>query len=686
MTPRLTRSFRRRFRASLALATVALSAAALTGTATAAPGDGEATLTLKRGAESSLLRQGVKVTYSAKAGKTDATKRAARKQGGSGVPQKVSLPVVDVDLATATVETGGALSFALKGEKATATGLQLKVGSDSTAISGKLGKERLVLFRAKGASTVDATGLGLNGAALSLTSSGADALRDALGMARLKDGELGRLSVNASVTPKAPGNTPATQPKGPGISPPETPLVDPYATQCNLKVKSRVSGSAATPAAEPTLSSPATLSGGSIAWGFSTSFRGYVIGSGGSIGAISPATVGAQPGEGFSFPTSGEYAFNSGSGSGDDQAVIDGSGEVVLCNDPHGFRITLSNPTVTIDGVNSRLTVDVDTNMTGAHTPTQRVDLATLDISGATPFYDENARTVTWPSLPVTLTAAGSEALNLCAGNPGPCTYEADAHLEALTVTATTATATAWPFDSSYCTLGSTAETTSWPPAPSALAALPTLSSPQAITSGAINWGVRNGLRNTVQNGPPPGVFNVSGGASRSDGVSMSGVGKFFTWPSTSGQYEAGTPGRLILAGTGVVGFCQTGHGFGTVFSNPTLVIDGANSRLTMSVATRFGTTWTSGRVDLATLAIGNVVVSKQTDTPAAGQETITWAFPDLGVDGAVGGGDDDADSSSSSVKLAAPGTSALWLLGATYRTAGLGLNKLTVSIVRSTS
>jgi len=126
------------------------------------------------------------------------------------------------------------------------------------------------------------------------------------------------------------------------------------------------------------------------------------------------------------------------------------------------------------------------------------------------------------------------------------------------------------------------------------------------------------------------------------------------------------------------------------VLSNPTVIVDGADSRLTMDVSSRFRFSWTSGRVDTASLAIGNVVVETLADTPSVGQETIRWTFGDPGADNAPGG-DDDTDSTNSSVKLAAGGASGLWLLGSgnptsPYKTVGTPLNKVVVSIVRPSS
>jgi Htaa len=670
-------SRRRRARALTALATLALSVAATTGVATASPASGEVEFSMKPGAESSLLRQGIK----AKTGKSGSAKRVLARQGKGGT-QKVALPVVDLELRqAATVETAGALALSLEGRKATLRDLTLQVAGKETAISAKLGGKRLVVFRAKGEAKIDSSSLALNGAKLSLTGGGASALRQRLDLEQLSAGRLGTLDVDALLTPVASPSTPAPkseQPKGPA---------DPYAKQCGVPLKSTVQGSAADPAAPPTLSSPANVTGGSVQWGFQESFRFYVVTlSGGAIVPIAPASQPTPPIGGFRFPagSGGGYVLGAAGDPSDDEAIVNGSGEVVLCNAPHGFRITLSNPTVTIDGGESRLTVDVDTNMSGIHTPSQRVDLAELDLGDAASFYSENAKTVTWGDLPVTLTEAGSEALQLCNPMaPGPCGYEEGDSLEPLTVTAATdATEAAWPFAAS-CNIAIPATASSWPPAPAAPLAEPALTGGQAISEGSIEWGFRNSLRNTVQTN---GAFNLSGGATRSDAVDMSGSGKFFSWPATTGEYEPGTPGRLILRGAGTVALCNTAHGFGTVLSNPTLVVDGAKSRLSMDVATRLGTSWTWGRVDVASVTTGGIVVEELADTPSAGLETIRWTFPDLGADNAPGGGDDDSDSANSAVKLATPGTSAFWLLGGSFKTTGTPLNKLRVSFVQPAS
>jgi hypothetical protein len=647
-------------RALIALAAaITLVAMLSTGTAQAATASGEVTLTLKASSDLAL------------------------KQGNKGKAQNAALPVTDLELLTAaTLRTSGKLKLGNGKRSATLREVVVQSDGQQATVSAKLGKRRLVVFRAQGKAEIGKSSASLSKAPLSLTGKGADALAQRLGLDSLAAGRVGTLGFAATlpVADQAKSQPEEKKPAPEGI-------VDPYASQCALSVTEKIAGGAAGPAPAPNLTGPVSLNGGKIDWGFKSSFRSYVFFSGGALVPIAPAEVlnpplpAPQTGS-FRFPAGGgSYVVNDPADSSDDQAIVDGAGEVVLCNAPHGFRIVLSKPTVTIDGEDSRLTVDVDTNVSGVWTPTQRVDLATLDVDGVSPFYNEDARTVTWSGLPTRLTEAGEEVLDLCNPmNPGPCDYEEGDLIDPVTVELKTGTAVAWPFGAG-CTLGIPATATAWPETPAAPAALPALTAPESISNGSINWGVRNSLRKTVNSN---GVFNLAGGATRSDPTDMEGPGKYFTWPAVSGSHEAGTPGRFVLNGTGSVGLCNTAHGFGTVLSNPTVVIDGVKSRLVMDVATRLGTSWTNGRVDLADVATGGVEKSVGPG-PGAGEETVTWTFPDLGADNAPGGTEgnaDDADSTNSSVRLAAGGTSGLNLLGGSYKTVGTALNKLSVSIV----
>jgi hypothetical protein len=619
--------------------------------------------------------------------------------GGLGA-RRASMPVTDLELRQrgASATTRGVLGLRHGKRTARLRGLAVEAGGGGAAVSAKLGKQRLVFFRATGKLTVAGGAVTLPNAELSLTGKGAAKLRQRLGLEQLEPGETGHLSLDAEVEQAAPQPAQPSQPapggSGQSVTPPP---LDPYAAQCALPATSEAQGDV-TPAAPPTeLTGAPSLSEGMIAWGFRQSFREYVATmAGGSATGIAPATVLAPPPAppqvgSFEFPAgSGQYLANTADPS-DDQVVVDGEGEVVICAWHHGagFRITLSNPTVTIDGASSRLAVDVSTNMTGTLTPAQRVDLATIEPVDASVEYAGGPRTVAWEEMPTELTQEGLDAMRLCNPKAPSCVYAAGDALDPLTVEIVEPWGQAAACDlSGVDPMPAPAVTPSWPAAPSAPAALPTLTSPLTVDSGAIKWGVRNALRGTI-NGT--GEFNLSGGATASHSISpkeMSGAGKFFTWSATSGQYEPGTPGRLILHGTGTVGLCQTdpAQAYGTVISDPTLVLDGANSRLILNVSTLFRRSWTSfGPIDAVSLDIADVVVST---TPGPGDdETTTWTFPDPGADDTPGNGDDNSDSVNSAVKLTANGTSGFWLLGnfgptSPYRTVGTGLNAVSVSIV----
>lgn len=610
--------------------------------------------------------------------------------------RQASLPVNDLELFVegASATTHGTLRLRNGKRTARLRGLRIEIGGEKTAISAKLGKARLTFFRASGKPTMAEGSVTLANAKLSLTGRGAAKLRRKLGLEELKAGKTGRFSLDASL--QAPPSNP-TPPKADEKS--TTPaVIDPYASQCGLPATSEAEGNVTPPAPAPSLSGAPSVSEGTIGWGFKLSFREYVATiAGGSATALAPAIlidpppVPPQVGT-FEFPAdAGKYLANT-SDPGDDQAVIDGEGEAILCalHKGKGFRITLSNPTVIIDGGDSRLVADVATNMTGTITPAQRVDVATIDPGDAAVEYDGGPRTVNWEAMPTELTQEGLEAMQLC--NPGApsCVYSAGTALDPLTVEIIEPWSGSAACDlSSISPMPEPTVTPSWPAAPVAPSALPTLTSPLPVDSGAINWGVRNSLRATI-NGT--GEFNLLNGAGSSHSVEpkeMSGAGKFFTWPATSGEYEPGTPGRLVLHAKGTVGLCQIEpmQAYGTVISDPTLVLDGANSRLVLNVSTLFRNSWTSfGPIDAVSLDIAKVVTSS-TPGPGAGEETTTWTFPDPGADNTPGGSDDNTDSANSAVKLTAPGTSGFWLLGnfgptSPYRTVGTGLNAVSVSVV----
>ena len=107
----------------------------------------------------------------------------------------------------------------------------------------------------------------------------------------------------------------------------------------------------------------------------------------------------------------------------------------MFCKPGHGLWVSITDPTVVIDGANSRIVATVSENLYGAppnhgawETP-QRVDLADLDLTGITPTYGTG--TVTWSAVPATLSESASPFATYPQG-PGPVA------LDPITVTVST--------------------------------------------------------------------------------------------------------------------------------------------------------------------------------------------------------------------------------------------------------
>ncbi|MEX0620043.1 MAG: HtaA domain-containing protein, partial [Solirubrobacterales bacterium] len=230
------------------------------------------------------------------------------------------------------------------------------------------------------------------------------------------------------------------------------PFEDPSLEICGIGAATRSFGEVPLAAPSPILVGP-TVSPveSAITWGIKSSLNGYVNGFSRPLG-LGGATVNPVPGppnpqippRNYTFvATPGQYASNSAETGFDDQAVVNSTGGVMYCNTAHGFRITISNPTVVIDGSASRIIADVDTNLSGNPAsgvgdwmPTQRVDLARLDLSGVPAV--ESGAAVTWSAVPARLTQEGSDALRLCEvnvpGAPPNCLYPAGTVLDPITV------------------------------------------------------------------------------------------------------------------------------------------------------------------------------------------------------------------------------------------------------------
>ncbi|HYJ20436.1 MAG TPA: HtaA domain-containing protein [Solirubrobacterales bacterium] len=619
---------------ALLLASVLLAALA-TGTATAAPGTGEVTLTLKSDTKGSLSKQGVVATYSAKAGKTGSAKK--RKQVSGGKAQILALPVADLALGTVpTVRAQGSIGLTLKGQSASLRDVIVQLGQKSTAISAKLDKDRVVFFRAKGTPQVDGSSVKLESAKLALTNAGAKALRAVLGADGITAGQAGSAAVDATLI--APAPTPiVTAPTPPHRGPikiddgglkPEPDPDDPYRTLCPVGNVSGGPGFGHPPgtvsgiAPAPTFNSGTSQSviGDSIEWGFKTSFRSYVLNVGGE-GSMQPldgavatpagATM-ATAGSTFDFPVAdGTYEPGTAPNHSDDKLVSEGSGTVLFCKSGHGFSVVIKDPTITIDGENSRITADVGTNVKGTWYPFQRADIAELDLSGIEPQLSDSGNTLVWEDIPAKMSADGFAATGEL--------YDADTPLDTVTVK----TAVQRPL-LTECAIdsGTVPPTTA---VDFTKAALPTLNNPVTGSGGTINWGFRRATRNTVVLPDSGGSFQLLSGATEgypgnmgggNSAAPSGGLGKFFRFPIAQYSYEEGAPGdpgddRLVATSNATVGFCNPGLGnFALVISKPTLVIDGGNSRLVAnaySYSGGFGPSpgpkgWIGGRVELVDL------------------------------------------------------------------------------------
>ncbi len=714
---------------SLSLGSVTASAAPVTtGNATFSIGAGKAgKALLKSGvkvnkvAPAQLSRKGrqfvakLPVTGLEKAGRTDASLK------GAFVFRKGKHAVKVTPLNVAVLKSG-----------------KIGVGGSIQKIKPKKSKVTFInLFNVAGKATVAENGLKttlkIKQGKVSFSAAVIGKVKNQLGLKKAPRGQVAVLNLNAVRTDEEPVDPCVENPDAEGC-----PVIDPYLAECSVAATAKVPGSLPAPAALPTLTGAKDIvAPGSFDWGFKSSFRSYIVfGASGSLKALDGAsTVGGPPViSGFSFPSSyGKYAANDPVDTTDDQVIINGSGSAVFCATGHNFRVVVSNPTLVINGDDSRVIADVDANLSGNWIPTQRVDLAELDLDGITPFYNKSGSSVNWGDVPATLTDSGAKAI--CGvGADAACSYVEGTELDPVNVAIETAydtgagDAPAWnalatyvetnlpfPYPTSTdggCTLPGTAgggsngsaartvdehnalggTTAEWREDAAPAAALPEITGATA-NGGSLDWGVRSVLRGTI-NGT--GEFNFAGGTSPSHtpyygygpgasapvfprptkpdtndpitGDMGNTPGRFFNWPASGGTFDEGAAGdadnRLVLRGTGQVTFCQTqsAQQYGTVLSNPIIVIDGANSRVSFDVATRYRLSWNRGRVDLVDLDLSEATFNSTTN---GGTTTVAWNFPATGV---------NADP----VELTQSGQRVWRLISATY-IEGLLMDGLTV-------
>lgn len=350
----------------------------------------------------------------------------------NGRISRIAAPVSAVRIAQrSAVDVRGGVRFVRGKRRAAFTRLRLNVTPRRTVVSASLGKRRVVLFAAVGNAVIDPveSKLNLTSARLSLSGAAARLIRGRLRLRRLPAGPFGRLSLTARRTVSVPP-------------------VDPYLEQCDLAATSKRISPVAPASPLPVLADP-QATGDDVSWSIRNGLNLYVggVGSIELLGGVTSSVT--QPPAGppvtsFTFPQApGQYAANDTGTLADDQAVVNGSGTVVYCNKAHGFRAAISNPTVVIDGANSRIIADLDTNIAGVWTPTRRVDFVTLDLSEVTPTSSEPG-IVTWPAVPTQLSQTGADALRFCDIPPVPglpgggCLYPAGKPFDPITVVATT--------------------------------------------------------------------------------------------------------------------------------------------------------------------------------------------------------------------------------------------------------
>jgi hypothetical protein len=686
------------------------------GPAVAQEVSGSARLTLGSGkAGSSLVRQ--KVRFSARSGATWRSLRGGR--------IRTSHPVSKLGIGSgADLGVRGVIQFTRGKRKATAGNFRLRLRPGGGSVRANLGKKKVKLFTVSGPVAIDpeAGTVGVKGRTLSLTGKAAGVLRKRLGLKRLKAGPVGSLGIDGRIIP---------------VDPPPTEL-DPYFDRCGLSATGEATGDLPAFKDLPAITDPLDVVGNGVSWGIRESFRNYV-GFGGSIFGLEGATavtVAPSPAvQGFDFSHApGSYSANDPADLTDDQAIVNGTGTALFCKAGNFFRIAISNPTVVIDGEDSRIIADVDTNFRGTWTPAQRIDFATLDLDAITPFYNRSGAEVTWSDVPVTLTDAGSQAF---CDPEGSCFYQAGEQLDPITVEAVMSypvppdfpaptsdsftalanyVATELPFplsdnEAGGCTLPINPDTTPfrtidedvllntagsfkpvWKGVPGNPDALPALTETRDLEGGVVEWGFRGSLRGSLN---ASGAFNLSPGMTASNtpyygfgegalapasprngtdnplGQMGNVAGRHFKWPASGGSYQARQSGgdRLIIEGSGRVAFCQiaANQWYGVVFSDPTVVIDGANSRITMDVATRYRYSWVRGRVDIATLNLGDPGVTASA-VVENGEKTVSWSFPAATGNPAAG-----------PVTLTADGEQVVNMLSSAQYTAGLGLDGLTV-------
>lgn len=243
------------------------------------------------------------------------------------------------------------------------------------SVSAALGRKRVTLFTASRAPLAGGT------ATLRLTAAGRATLRAGLRLRRVPTGPVGTLSV---VLP-APAPAPVAGPPAPVATP----------------VPAAVG---ATPTPPP--ASAVAVRAITAEWAFRGSWLRYLVAGGGRVETAAGATK----------TTDGSFAYPGSAGTYDLTAgwSLQHTGRVTFVHPSHGISIALADPVVEL-GPTPRVSVLLTDasqggipggDASGGDGTARRVVFGTLDLSAVTPVAD--GETVTWPSVPVLLTAEGA--------------------------------------------------------------------------------------------------------------------------------------------------------------------------------------------------------------------------------------------------------------------------------------
>lgn len=374
---------------------------------------------------------------------------------------------------SAKLSLGGRLVLRRGRRSVTLTSLQLIVTGTRTRLSARVGRTRVTILESRtGTKTAGRTSaVKLRRGSLKLTSAGAKALGRRLRVRLKAKRTLGVVSgtlrpdpgptvgssappvatpAPAPVTPVAPATVvPAPAAPAPVTPAPVIPAPDPEPV-VNAFTAPCLATPAALPAAGPGTPAPAPLPAlaptaavaatSSLAWGVRESWRWYLKNLGGLTAAWDGATAGPDVVSAMG-PAYGSYTFPGTTGGvyeqaldpAGDRAIVPLRGRVDFCHGTHRFRITLSRLTAVIDGANSRIVADADTNHDGTLSPNERVDVASLNLAGIVPV--RSGSTVTWTAVPATFTEGGSGVFS-GGGGGGGGSYPPGAPMDPVTLRA----------------------------------------------------------------------------------------------------------------------------------------------------------------------------------------------------------------------------------------------------------